>query len=442
MPILDLQKDASESSRTPLSLESKLEDLILYNYQIETCQLSIDIAKIFDDNPLLPGVVLTENNRFFGMLSRRRYLEFITRPYGPELFLKRPLRIFYNLACIEVLVLSGKTKIVVAMQQSLQRSPELFYEPIVVQLDSETHHLLDVHHLLLSHSRIHELTTTLLNEQTQAKLIQTEKMASLGQMVAGVAHEINNPVNFISGNIEYLASYCQNLTQILSVYETEFPQSSAKIEQIKEEADVDFIVSDLPQMITSMKVGVERLKKIVGALRNFSHMDEVTKRPIDIHECLDNTLLILNNRLKNTIAVVKNYGELPPVSCYSGQISQVFTNLISNAIDALTERSNSPLNPDWNPQIEITTSVVTNEEGMGDCLQSAAIYIADNGPGIPLEIQTRIFETFFTTKPVGKGTGLGLAISRQIVVEKHAGQLDFQSESNLGTTFEIRLPLS
>jgi signal transduction histidine kinase len=437
---LELEEDLIESPRTALSVESKLEDLILYDYQAEIDSLGVELKQTFTENPLLPGVILNQSGQFFGMISQRSFFELLSRRYGPELFLNRPLRVLYDYVQTLTLRLPGTTPILRAAQQSLQRSPELIYEPIVVQLSPQSYRLLDVHHLLLAQARIHELTTRLLNEQTQAKLIQTEKMASLGQMVAGVAHEILNPVNFIAGNIEYLANYGQDLLELVEIYDAELSQLP-KVDDFKEEIDFEFLLKDFPQVISSIRLGTERLRKIISTLRNFSHVDEAQKRLADIHVCLDDTLLILHNRLKYEIEVVKHYGELPAVRCYSGQLSQVFMNLIVNAIDALTEVAEASPDPAWQPQIDITTEIRTKPALSGKESNWAVTCIADNGPGIPPEIQTRIFETFFTTKPVGKGTGLGLAITNQIVVEKHGGELNLHSQPGEGTTFEVWLPL-
>jgi len=412
---------------------------MLYHCTVDVQQQGIELSNLFEANPVLPGVILRDNGQFTGMLSRRRFLEILSRRYGPELFLKRAIHLLYEYARTDVLILSAETKVVDAIQPSLARSPELLYEPIVVQFGQAPEQLLDVHHLLLSHTRIHEITTRLLHEQTQSKMLQTEKMASLGEMVAGVAHEILNPVNFICGNLEYLSTYCQDLLRVLIAYEAEFPSGSSTLEALKEELEFDFLLQDLPQMMNSMHIGADRLKKIISALRSFSHVDETTKRPLNIHESLDNTLLILNNRIKNFIVVEKQYGALPLVDCFSGQVSQVFTNLISNAIDALIERSSSNTDSAWSPRITLKTQFVSGEENSSN---HVVISFHDNGTGIPLAIQTKIFETFFTTKPVGKGTGFGLAIARQIIVEKHGGELTLQSTPGEGTTFTVSLPAS
>lgn len=445
-----LEQSSSESSLKPLSemrnlcLESTLQELSLYDFTIESSLLGKEIAQGFETNSLLPGVILTEEGQLLGMISRRRFLEYMSRPYGLELFLTRPIKSLYLLlGDIENLVLPINTLIVTAARRSLQRTAEEIYEPIVVQIEPNIYRLLDVHQLLVAQSHIHELTTNLLNKQTKSQMLQTEKMASLGQMVAGVAHEILNPVNFIYGNLEYLSNYSQDLIRLVSSYDKELDEVPALVTKVKEEIEFDFLQKDLLQIIDSLKIGTDRLIKIVTSLRNFSHMGDGKEKPIDLHECLESTLLILHNRIKYSIQLVKNYNELPDISGYSGQLSQVFMNIISNAIDALMEKAANPPE-DWQPQIQITTEVV--EE---DNFNWAVIRISDNGPGIPPEIQGRIFETFFTTKPMGKGTGLGLAISYQIVTENHQGKLKVRSlshnagdsQQNFSTEFEILLPL-
>jgi two-component system, NtrC family, sensor kinase len=373
----------------------------------------------------------------------------MSRPYGLELFLKRPIKNLYLLARADTFILPSDTLIVNAAKQSLKRPANLIYEPIVVEIEPKIYKLLDVHQLMIAQSHIHELATQLLNEQTQAHMIQTEKMASLGQMMAGIAHEISNPVNFISGNLEYLSRYSQDLLELVSAYDTEISQEPKAVTQIKQDIEFDYLQEDLAQILDSIKQGTDRLVKIISSMRNFSHMGEGTRKPSDLHECIDSTLLILHNRLKYSIELVKNYGELPLVPCYSGQLSQVFMNIISNAIDALMDKvaAQSEVNKSaskWQARIEITTEVRKINS-----TNWAAIRIVDNGPGIPPKIQERIFETFFTTKPIGKGTGLGLAISHQIVTEKHGGKLNVRSRSvstensqgEVGTEFEILLPL-
>ncbi len=276
-------------------------------------------------------------------------------------------------------------------------------------------------------------------QQTQAQLIQTEKMSSLGQMIAGVAHEINNPVSFIHGNLEYVKKYTQNLLSIIRLYEHGYPKS--KIQEESEEIDLEFVMADLPKTLESMKVGTERIRQIVLSLRNFSRKDEADMKEVDIHQGIDSTLLILQNQLKAKpdrpeIVVVKNYGTLPKVECYAGQLNQVFMNIISNAIDAFDNynktRSAQEIHDNPN-RITIHTEVAHPHW--------VTIGIADNGSGMAEEVKQRVFDPFFTTKPVGKGTGLGLLISYQIIVDKHGGRLKCFSELGKGTEFLIEIPV-
>jgi two-component system, NtrC family, sensor kinase len=261
----------------------------------------------------------------------------------------------------------------------------------------------------------------------QSQLIQTEKMSSLGQMVAGIAHEINNPINFIYGNIEHTKNYVQDLLELIYIYQQKYPQVETEIEERIEEIELEFIISDLPKILGSMKMGAERIRQLVLSLRNFSRLDEAEVKYVDLHEGIDNTLLILNNRIKDKIEIIKKYGNLPLVECYPAQINQVFMNLISNAIDALISASE-----ELQKQIVIQTKIIASD--------SIQVEIRDNGLGIPLEIQNKIFDPFFTTKPVGSGTGLGLSICYQII-EKHRGKILVKSQPNQGTEFAVSLPI-
>ncbi|MEG4501794.1 GAF domain-containing protein [Microcoleus sp. F10-C6] len=278
-------------------------------------------------------------------------------------------------------------------------------------------------------------------QQTQAQLIQTEKMSGLGQLVAGIAHEINNPVNFIYGNLNHATEYTDSLLSLLELYQQQYPDSSPEIGELTEAIDLEFLRADLPKLLLSMKVGADRIRQIVLSLRNFSRLDESQMKAVDIHEGLDSTLLILQHRLKSnsdnaSIVLVKEYGNLPLVECYVGQLNQVFMNVIGNAIDAL-ESAKLVDRPSVIPQIKISTAVGQ----LNGTVPSAVIRIADSGSGISESMRQRIFDPFFTTKPVGKGTGLGLSISYQIVVEKHGGVLECNSELGKGTEFAIEIPL-
>jgi len=415
-----------------LGLDSTLQALSLYDVQIDSANLGLEVAQRLKDDPLLPGVILLTGMELAGMISRRRFLEFMSLPSGLDMFNKRALKTLQNFIPNDVLILSGDTLIVTAAKKSLQRNAESCYEPIVVEISPQTYRLLDVHQLLVAQSQIQELTIQLLQEQTQSQLLQTEKLASLGRMVAGVAHEIRNPVNCIVGNLPFLLNYFRDLSRLMLTYEADLPDA-LEIKEIKQKIDFDFLWEDLPLILASIQVSSSRLTEIVSSLNSFSHMDESKRLPANIHECIDSTLLILNNGIKQGIEVIRKYGELPLVNCYSGQLSQVFMNIISNAIDALLETNKAE---NWRPRIEITTEILPLENP-----ENVVITIADNGIGMSPSVEKRIFETFFTTKPVGKGTGLGLAISHQIVTQKHGGELRVSSLLNMGTQFQIILPL-
>lgn len=275
-------------------------------------------------------------------------------------------------------------------------------------------------------------------KQTQSQLIQTEKMSSLGQLVAGVAHEINNPVSFITGNIEYAKSYFEGILSLLHVYQTRYPQPDSDIEEAIDRLDLDFVLEDLPKLLDSMQSGSERLRQIVLSLRVFSRLDEAELKNVDIHTGIESTLMILNSRLKMSrnhpdITVKKDYGNIPLIKCYAGQLNQVFMNILANAIDALEESFLAGKLKDRLPTIHIKTAQVNSDW--------ITIQIIDNGLGITPEVQTHLFDPFFTTKPIGKGTGLGLAISYQIIHDRHGGYLTCSSELGQGTEFLIKLPI-
>ncbi|MFN6480447.1 ATP-binding protein [Nostoc sp. DedQUE07] len=294
--------------------------------------------------------------------------------------------------------------------------------------------------------RVEERTTELKNalgelQRTQSQVIQSEKMSSLGQLVAGVAHEINNPVNFIHGNLAHVQEYTQDLLALMQLYQQYNPYPAAEIQTVSEDIDLEFLQEDLPKMLSSMRVGTDRIRQIVLSLRNFSRIDEAEFKRVNVHEGIDSTLMILQHRLKGKpeqpeIEVIKDYGTVPLVECYAGQLNQVFMNILVNAIDAL-EENNTKLtyqeikeNPS---QIKIRTSVVNSTW--------LEVAIADNGVGISQEFLQRIFDPFFTTKPVGKGTGMGMSISYQIITEKHGGKLECFSTPEKGTEFIIQIPL-
>ncbi|BAY30400.1 integral membrane sensor signal transduction histidine kinase [Nostoc carneum NIES-2107] len=287
-----------------------------------------------------------------------------------------------------------------------------------------------------------ELQQTLKNlQKTQAQLIQSEKISSLGQLVAGIAHEINNPVNFIHGNLTYIKEYVESLIDFVQLYQKHYPNPVIEIQAEADNIELEFLQEDLWKILDSMNMGTSRIREIVRSLRNFSRMDEAEYKAVDIHEGIDSTLLILHHRLQSkadlpAIEVMREYGNLPLIECYAGQLNQVFMNILVNAIDAVeeanTKRSNQQIKD--NPsRITIRTSLIDS--------QWVQIAIADTGTGIPETARHNLFNPFFTTKPVNKGTGMGLSISYQIITEKHCGKLEYVSTSGEGTEFIIQIPI-
>ncbi|MBW4542421.1 MAG: hypothetical protein KME43_25295 [Myxacorys chilensis ATA2-1-KO14] len=288
-------------------------------------------------------------------------------------------------------------------------------------------------------------------QQAQLQLVQSEKMSSLGQLIAGIAHEINNPVSFIYGNLNYARKHAHDLLQVLQVYQQEYPTPTPLLESTLEQIELDFITTDLPKILTSMQVGTERIRDIVRSLRIFSRLDEAEVKAVDLHQGIDSTLLILQSRLKAnsqnpSIVVVKDYGQLPLVECYAGQLNQVFMNILVNAIDAIEEARESRTAEKGQGNTALASRIA-------DCLSatitirtacidadSIEIRIIDTGPGMPEKVRSHLFDPFFTTKSIGKGTGLGMSISQQIVVEKHKGTLECRSTLGHGTEFIITIP--
>lgn len=291
-------------------------------------------------------------------------------------------------------------------------------------------------------------------QHTQAQLIQTEKLSSLGQLVAGVAHEINNPVNFIHGNLPHISRYTEELLNLVFLYQQHCPHPPPEIQQQLEAMDLDFLAEDLPKILGSMKVGTNRIHQIVLLLQNFAQLEQAKKKPIDIHTTIDNTLLILQHRLNATathpsIEIIKEYGNIPSVQCFPGQLNQVLMNILSNAIDSLESCpwSTTDNEQTTTPSITIHTEMVRSNDKVNSLGEQpnggrVRICIADNGLGIPEAIQGRIFDPFFTTKPVGQGTGLGLSISHQLIVQNHGGSLQCLSKSGEGSEFRIEIPIN
>nr|WP_239121337.1 GAF domain-containing protein [Spirulina major] len=338
-------------------------------------------------------------------------------------------------ACIIVPILQGDILwgLLATYQNAQPRHWQEYEVDLLAQIGTQLGIALQQAELLkTTQTQADELSRTLKElQQTQSQLIQSEKMAGLGQMVAGIAHEINNPVNFIFGNLVHVDGYVRDLVDLIDTYDKAYPVPQDGVCQKIDEIDLDFVREDLPKIIESMRMGSDRIRKIVLSLRTFSRLDEAETKAVDIHDGLESTLLILqhrwNSRGDRPIQLLKDYGDLPLVECYPAPLNQVFMNLLTNAIDAIEE---------CNSKEDATISIRTNTEG-----DRVNIEIVDNGSGISDAARSRIFDPFFTTKKVGKGTGLGLSISYQVIVEKHGGQLDCVSQVGQGTQFRISIPI-
>ena len=437
-----------------LKLESTLQELPVWTIQLEIDYPGNELAKLFEEDPLLPGIILTKDKKYVGMISRRLFLEQMSRPYGIGLFAGRPIEYLYNFLQPQTFVCSEDTTIVEATQIALGQSHKHLYEPIVITDQSYQYGLLDFHHLLLANSQIHILTLNRLQKEKEkaraakagfrylqhnySRLLQNDKMIALGQLVAGIAHEINNPMNFIYGNLNYAIEYVQDLLFMMECYQQNKPYSDVLFQAKEKGIEIEFIREDLPKLLSSMKVGATIVNEIVLSLRNFSRLDQAEIKSVDIHEGIENALIILKHNLKAKpdrleIELIKEYDNLPLIYCYAGQLNQVFMNIIANAIDALSESNNLILKTRKKLQIRIQTELTDDNH--------VVIRISDNGSGIPEEVQKRLFDPFFTTKAVGKGTGLGLSISYQIVVEQHGGELYCISTSEEGSEFIIKIPV-
>lgn len=460
-----------EANSSALCLESTLADLSLHEFQVEAHHTGTEILQLLEQHPRLPGVVLIDRDQFVGVIPRQQLLEFLIRPQGMTLFLPSALSVLYSYLQTTPLMLPASTPILVAAQLALRRSPDQQADPIVVQMGANTYRLLDIHELNIAYWQLRGVETQVRYERTQIQIVQTEKMAGLGRLVDGVAHEILDPVGFIWGNLTHLSTYTNQVMQLLAAYEQHFPDLPKEINQLQTEIELDYLREDLPQTIASIRSGAERLKNLVTSLQNFCHIDDVYPKPADLHECLDSILLLLKSRVSGEIQVVRDYGHLPPVTCYAGQLNQVFMNILTNAITALLNRAVQQeliddirgqnqaklwQAPPSKPRITIKTQVRPAPVDAADqnlASRWVVICIADNGPGLSAESYQQVLDSFSIEKRADKETSL--AVSYQIVTAKHGGKLYFRSygagmpvnslpNANLvehGTEFEIWLPL-
>ena len=324
-------------------------------------------------------------------------------------------------------LLIGSTQVLASQKQLVKRNAEL-----EKKIDRRTQELED------QNQRLNEALTEL--QKMNLHLVQTEKMSMLGQMVSGISHEINNPINFIYGNLPHIEEHIEDLLAVLETYRDRYPKETVTVEAALPNIELDFIVEDLPRIMASMRMGTERIRELVLNLRNFYRLDEAEMKPADLEAGIESTLVLLQNRYKQKVEIVRQFGKIPPVECHINQLNQVFMNLLSNSIDALLEAEpggcSTQLGSTSSPalkQIVIKTATTSSNH--------VGIWISDNGPGIAVDIQAHLFEPFFTTKPRGVGTGLGLSISHQIITETHQGRIYCCSSPGEGTTFVIELPL-
>jgi signal transduction histidine kinase len=437
-----------EGNRGDLSLDSTLQELSLYTFEVQTSCTGACVAQVFEKYPLVPGVILLEDGNYIGMLSRRQLLEFLIRPFGKEMFFEQPLSILYSYARTGVLLLSETTSILTAMQLALRRSPELLSEPIVVKSSEGAYRLLDISELNIASWQIRGIETQVRYERSQAQIIQNDKMASLGRLVDGVAHEILDPVNFIWGNLTHVSNYTQDLLKLIAAYNRELANPSEHILYLIQDIEFDFLEQDLNKSLTSIRTGAERLKKLVTSLQNFCHIDAVYPKPADIHTCIENVILLINSRVKGEIEIIRNYGSLPPVYCFLGQLNQVFMNILSRSVDSLLDEAirqqYNKLDTTCNeekPRIEIITEVISLPPTTCSAVDSRwlSVRIADNSKGISEETQQQIIESFSVEKRADKETTL--AASYRIITARHGGKFKIHSQPGAGTEFEILLPL-
>ncbi|MBD2021017.1 HAMP domain-containing histidine kinase, partial [Leptolyngbya sp. FACHB-36] len=327
-----------------------------------------------------------------------------------------------------------------------------------VQIDPQTYHLLDSDALNIAHWQIRGVETQVRYERAQAQMIQSDKMANLGRLVDGIAHEILDPVSFIWGNLSHVADYGASLLKLLEAYENALPEPPSELRHLYQDLEIDYLREDLSRTIVSIQTGAERLSKLAISLQNFCHIDTVYPKPADLHELLDGILLLLKSRLSSEIQVIKHYGRLPPVPCFAGQLNQVFMNILSNAVDVLLDQAVSQQFEDptvsqrrSKPTIEVTTQVRSLSDHSGKATRWVSICIANNGPGLPPQAKQQILESFSIKKRALKETSL--AVSYQIITAKHGGKFEVRSSMcdeslscetctiETGTEFEILLPL-
>jgi signal transduction histidine kinase len=446
-----------DGSLKPLQPESILLDLPLYEFQWSIDQAASELADVFDRMPTLPGILLHDDGELVGMISRSRFADYLLRPHGANLFLAQPIRVIHSYARTQNLILTADTPILAAAQQALRRSPELIGEPVIVKLPGDTYRLLDFHELNIAAWQLRGIETQVWYEKTHLEMLRHNRMASLGRLVDGVSHEILDPVSFIWGNLSHLTNYVRDLLGLIALYEAEVPEVPLALAEYRAEIEVEYLREDIPRTLDSLRTGSNRLSKLATSLQNFCHIDEVYPKAANVHECLDGVLLLLKSRLNNEIAIVKDYGHLPPIPCFIGQISQVFMNILTQAMNSLLYYvANSECaaefaipgqrkqNPAFQPRIRIQTEACSID-GSGN--RWIAVRISHNAPSMPVELRRQIESGFADVKPLTQETEL--TNSYRIITDRHRGRfrvicapsLDQPLAAGLTTEFEILLPL-
>ncbi|MEO0988644.1 MAG: ATP-binding protein [Cyanobacteria bacterium J06639_14] len=448
-----------------LGIDSTLSELPLHTIQLSLEDLGTKAAQIFQQMPSLPGILLISDDNVSRVLSRHRFLEFLLLPQGFDLFLSQPLHVLYSYARLEPLTLPHDTSILVATQAALQRPLELQEEPILVT-EHKSHSLLNFHDLNRADWQIRGIETQIRYERIQTQMLQNQKMSALGRLVDGVAHEMLDPLGFIWGNLAHIAQYCQEIITLIEAYENVLETEAIRapaLTELKEDIELEYLKEDLPNTIRSVQGGANRLKRLASSLQNFCHIDEVYPKPADLHEMLDSIVLLIKSRLTTRIEFVQQYTPLPPITCFAGQLGQVFMNILTYCVDALLEhtaRQNTTRDLGLSvekksdqqtieaPQIMITTRLcsVPDEDELTKH-RWVSITIADNGPGLTVTAQQQILDTFSIKQRLDRETDL--AASYRIVTAKHGGKLYLRSRQfsgpdtppGIGTEFEIQLPL-
>ena len=458
----DFSVSKQDSTPGALGIDSTLQALPLYDARLDLKTAGRQAAELFNQSPDLPGLLLMDQQTVVGVLSRYRLSDYLLRPRGCELFLSEPLSVLYSYARIEPLVFAADTPVLTAAPVALRRPAALQGEPLLVKTAAGDR-LLNSHDLNKAHWQIRGIETQVRHERTQAAILQSQKMAALGRLVDGVSHEILDPLGFVWGNLIHVDHYCQQLLALIAVYEQSLSDQAQPqaLTDLKEEIELEFLQTDLPDTLNSVKSGAERLKQLASSLQNFCHIDEVYPKPADVHSLMDGIVLLLKSRLTTQIEVVRHYTSLPPVPCFSGQLSQVLMNVLTHCIDNLlssaarqaVDAELKPANAVTSltaalvPRITLTTQLDDGVETASSSQRWISIKIADNGPSLSIAAHRSILNSFTVRRRLERETDL--AVSYRIITAKHGGQFWVRSRTSpnptyhadAGIEFEIRLPL-